>query len=82
LGEAVRFAKEKRISVESVVMITDGYNTDWGVEDGDVKEMLVVLADTDGNGVTDEYVRDVLSKAKGCKIEVVRMSDCVEVPSK
>jgi predicted metal-dependent peptidase len=82
LGEAVRFAKENRIPVESVVMITDGYNTDWGVEDGDVKEMLVVLADTDGNEVTDEYVRDVLSKVKDCKIEVVRMSDCVETPSK
>jgi predicted metal-dependent peptidase len=82
LGEAVRFAKENRIPVEGVVMITDGYNTDWGVEDGDVKEMLVVLADTNGNEVTDEYVRDVLSKVKDCKIEVVRMSDCVETSSK
>jgi predicted metal-dependent peptidase len=82
LGEAVRFAKEKRIPVEGVVMITDGYNADWGVEDGDVKEMLVVLADTDGNEVTDEYVQDVYLKAKDCKIEVVRMSDCVETPSK
>jgi predicted metal-dependent peptidase len=82
LGEAVRFAKEKRIPVEGIVMITDGYNTDWGVEDGDVNAMLVVLADTDGNEVTDEYVRDVLSKVKDCKIDVVRMSDCVETPSK
>jgi predicted metal-dependent peptidase len=87
LGEGVRQAKELGLSVENVVYITDGYNTDWADDVDEVRKVCVILTvpKRDGDApesYIEEFRKRVLAQRSSAPdIHVIYMEDVLDAVS-